>query len=296
MAGASVVIIFYFLFQLQLHGLPLPNTFYAKPAEYAALTTTDLVLRFLQAWVPLLAGPLVLGLLFLFCGLFLIPREEWLSNWPIGWAVLHVMAFAVLLPATYQHGRYLIPVLPVLLGFAAIGYARLADRFSEFFLPRLLIRSGIAALAAVAFIFLWIGAAQYARDVDFIQTQLVQSSEWVRGQTPEDSVIAAHDIGALGYFSHRTIVDLGGLVDLDALGLLGGKTSLPEYLEEKQADFLVTFPSFYTAVLSGCQPIQDFVSTAQPLPAEDRMAIFDLQHICDATGTGKANACGLCLP
>lgn len=43
--------------------------------------------------------------------------------------------------------------------------------------------------------------------------------EWLRENTPEDAVIAAHDIGAIGYASERRILDLAGLVSPEILEL-----------------------------------------------------------------------------
>jgi len=40
----------------------------------------------------------------------------------------------------------------------------------------------------------------------------VKWGRWFRAHTPEDAVIATPDIGAIGYFSRRAVVDLGGLV------------------------------------------------------------------------------------
>jgi len=36
--------------------------------------------------------------------------------------------------------------------------------------------------------------------------------QWFAEETPSETVIAARDIGALGYYSERKVVDLGGLV------------------------------------------------------------------------------------
>jgi len=43
--------------------------------------------------------------------------------------------------------------------------------------------------------------------------------EWLRDNTPQDTVVAAHDIGPLGYASGRRILDLAGLVSPEVLEL-----------------------------------------------------------------------------
>ena len=50
--------------------------------------------------------------------------------------------------------------------------------------------------------------------------------EWLRDNTPEDAVVAALDIGAVGYASDRPVLDLMGLVSPEILSG-GAETGLP---------------------------------------------------------------------
>jgi hypothetical protein len=254
--GSMIPVLLYFAYEFDLHGRLWPNTFYAKPAEYHSLTAVDFLSRFAQPWLPLLAG--AFSVLLPFLVVILIDRlrqRDWLGIWPMLWVVLHLLVFTLQLPVTYQHGRYYLPVLPILLGYSMLGFFRmdgLSDRHRTIRIFRTTM--GISAAGLLA-IFLWIGAGQYARDVEIIDTEMVGSSIWIRENTPPTSQIAAHDIGALGYFGDRTILDLGGLTDLDAMVLLSGKVSLGGYLKEKGADYLVTLPNFYSDELARCIPI-----------------------------------------
>jgi hypothetical protein len=45
-----------------------------------------------------------------------------------------------------------------------------------------------------------------------MQSSLVPWGRWFAAHTPADAVLAAPDIGALGYLSQRRVVDLAGLV------------------------------------------------------------------------------------
>jgi hypothetical protein len=54
--------------------------------------------------------------------------------------------------------------------------------------------------------------------------------KWFADQTPPETTIAALDIGALGYFSERRILDLGGLVTPELLPWLARYT--PEELAD----------------------------------------------------------------
>jgi hypothetical protein len=154
----------------------------------------------------------------------------------------------------------------------------LKEKALHWFIPRVAIRALWGSALLLTGIFLFIGAAQFTADVRFIQTNMVEMSLWIRENTPAGSVIAAHDIGALGFWSNRRIVDLGGVTDLDALALLSGKTDLQNYLSMKQTDLLMTFEDTYPHELEGCIPLHA-ADEIPPLLAE-RMMLFDWRLGC----------------
>jgi hypothetical protein len=73
--------------------------------------------------------------------------------------------------------------------------------------------------------FLW-GARFYADDVSFIEEEMVATAKWIAANTPADAVIAAHDIGALGYFDRHRILDLAGLVSPEVVPFIRDETRL----------------------------------------------------------------------
>ena len=50
---------------------------------------------------------------------------------------------------------------------------------------------------------------------------------WLREHTPPDAVVAANDVGAIGYYSGRRVVDVAGLVDPEVIPHL----RQPDYTE-----------------------------------------------------------------
>jgi hypothetical protein len=277
--GSLLPTLFYFWFNFGLNGRPFPNTFYVKSAEYSAWTTQNIVLRFFQSWVPLLAGPLAVLIFFAAAAaIVLIRNRKFTALLPMEWAFCHVLLYAIRLPATYQHGRYFLPVLPVMIGYGVFGYCALRETVLQAFLPRIAVRAAWGSAILLTIIFLFLGAVQFTTDVGFIQANMVETSLWVRDNTPAGAMIAAHDIGALGFWGNRRIIDLGGLTDLDALALLAGKMSLGDYLQAKHADYLLTFEDSYPSDLQGCAPLLT-ASPISPLPME-KMLIFDWRLGC----------------
>ena len=111
----GIFLAFYFLFNLLVTGTPYPNTFYAKQAEYAILRElSPLWLRFLhEASLPLIgAGALLLpGVVFY--GWQAIRRRQIGVLVGMIWFFGYAALYAWKLPVTYQHGRYMMPAMPI---------------------------------------------------------------------------------------------------------------------------------------------------------------------------------------
>jgi hypothetical protein len=275
MLGSGLALLSYFVFEFALHGRIWPNTFYAKPAEYFSLTSSSLLVRFSQPWISLLAGPFAVIWFFLLAFIVIqLRRKSWSTLWPLLWMTAHLIVFSIQLPVAYQHGRYFMPMLPILMGLGVCGYFLLEERLRYIVIPRIIIRTGWASAFILMLTFLWLGANQFGMDVGVIQSEMVYSAKWIRDHTPPRAIIAAHDIGALGFWGNRTIVDLGGLTDLDALNMLAGRESLEEYLAGKQADYLMTFPGVYRADLQHCTPLMQTMGSFSPSMGGENMAVF----------------------
>jgi len=258
----------YLLFNLAIAGTPMPNTFYAKQAEYAAWQARPVWEKLGQMVLQLLAGPSVV----LLPGLYVWTRQMLRRrNWPalavLTWCVGYLGLYVSRLPV-YQHGRYLMPAMPVLFLFGLFGLiafvsAQNAGRFHWF-----LTRFWQASAAALTVLFIGLGARAYARDVALIESEMVVTARWVAAQLPADAVIAAHDIGALGYFDDHDIIDLAGLVSPEVIPFIRDERRLSEYLTESGADYLIAFPDFYPLLVQSAEPV--FISRGRIAPALDQ--------------------------
>jgi len=99
-----------------------PNTFYAKQAEYAITLQQPLLSR-----LGRLAGLPLIG-----AGLLLLPgavyavwqgwkRRQWVVLAAALWWAGYTVIYALALPVDYQHGRYLIPAMPVFFVLGWVG-------------------------------------------------------------------------------------------------------------------------------------------------------------------------------
>ncbi|MDH5506408.1 MAG: hypothetical protein OEZ02_04240 [Anaerolineae bacterium] len=265
----------YLVFNLQLSGEWWPNTFFAKQAEYAPLLAQPLWERVLQEVSLPLVG---VGVLLLPGMVYLTVQAARQKKWPTllgaAWLVGHILLYALRLPVTYQHGRYLIPVMPVYFVLGAAGLAAWVQPRGRVFLRRMTSLTWIVSSAVVLVVFWFSGAGAYARDVAYIQSEMVVTAHWVAENLPPDDLIAAHDIGALGYFAPQKIVDLAGLVSPDVIPFIRDEDRMAAYIDSQQAAYLVTFPGWYPILVGQATLIYSTGGEISPQIGGENMAVY----------------------
>jgi hypothetical protein len=283
--GTVLVVAPYLALNVHLSGTPWPNTFYAKQAEYAVHRLQPLMVRLWQVGTTPWIGAQVL----------LLPGLVWLlwrrargrppshASWrlpawlPVIWGAATVLIYALRLPVTYQHGRYLIPIIPVLLVYGVGGTLDLVQATHGRTIPRLLGRTLLLAAAVLLPTFCaLVGAPAYATDVAIIEEEMVAVARWLETHTDDDALVAAHDIGAIGYFSPRPLLDMAGLVSPEVVPFIRDEDTLLAWLEARGADYLVTFPSWYRVITADPRLEEVFRTAAEITVAQggDNMAIY----------------------
>jgi len=256
LAGFLVPFLPYLLFNYLLAGTIWPNTFYAKQAEYFSMTGENFLVRFLRLGFQPLVGVGILLLPGWFWGLY---RGWKMRNWAaislgLFWLGTTVL-YAWRLPVIYQHARYLIPSMAA---FFVLGFYGMSDLWLIFMdsrLTRLMRFAWRLAVTVTLLLFFFIGSFQYTNDIGIINTEMVAAGKWIAQNTGEDALIAAHDIGALGYFGGRRLVDLAGLISPEVIPFIRDEQKLANFLEEQGADYLVTFPGWYETLEEGKQEV-----------------------------------------
>ena len=93
-------------------------------------------------------------------------------------------------------------------------------------------------------IFLFLGLQAYVQDVRLINNEMVKVAKWINVNTDEDALIATHDIGAIGYFAERPLLDLAGLISPEVIPFLAEDEALTDYVRRSDANYLVTAPGW----------------------------------------------------
>jgi hypothetical protein len=157
--------------------------------------------------------------------------------WPLALVALYAghVAWAV------YHGRYQMPGLPPLLALGAAGAAPLLLDGRR----RVLAAAAAVALAGASTLSLGRGAQIYADNVRFIDGVEVDTARWLRAHTPPGALVATHDVGAIGYFSGRPVLDMAGLVDPQVVPLLGAQPALEAYLARRHAAYVAMWVNWF---------------------------------------------------
>jgi len=265
----------YLLFNLALSGNPMPNTFYAKQAEYEAnWLAKSFSERFVDYLLPMIASPFIALLPgALIWGNRMIRARNWGALAGGIWFFGYVAIYFARLPA-YQHGRYIIPALPILYFWGVIGMMEvvLSPRIN-----RLVVFVWQSLVAALCVVFALLGARQNAHDVYWIESQMVETAEWIRQNVPTTALLAVHDIGALGYYVPNPIVDLAGLITPEVVPFIRDEDRLAQYLEDTSSEYLIVFRTDYPNLTAGRIPVFVAGQETGPLEFENDMHVFRLK-------------------
>lgn len=239
--GLLAPVLPYLAFNLTASGTIWPNTFYAKSEEYAYLGAEPYISR----WLTVALQPVIGVQVILLPGLAWCLRRVWrMRGWfwlgPLIWVPALISLYAWRLPVAYQHGRYLMPAIPFLLIYGWVGVVGLAAN-----LPRILRRTWYGATAALAAAFWVVGAGFYTTDVAIINCEMVQTARWTAAHLSPDGLIAAHDIGAQGYFGLNPILDLAGIVTPEIIPFIRDQARVRDFMLSRGARHVVVFPSWY---------------------------------------------------
>lgn len=162
------------------------------------------------------------------------------------------LLLAFVAPQFRHHGRYFFPAIPlvILLGVAFIGiqlqrFMR-SDPWEQFWVKHHLAFRVLFLIASVTLV-RWIGIA--SDSAANIREQHVAASKWIETNASPAEVIASHDVGAIGYFTKRPVIDLVGLVTPEIYPLLHDQRLVWQYARSKGANVFVIYnrlnPTFY---------------------------------------------------
>jgi hypothetical protein len=232
------------LFNFNLIGRPFPSTISSKFIQYGYPVSAVKSLGYVwNVFLYFLNGPLML---LVPCAGFaiyhVVRRKRTDLYYALAWSLALILIYAVALPAIYHHGRYLMPLIPIVAMFGVEGLALLFDKLQLSGRLQNWVWMGIGALVFV----LWInGASTFALQVRLLNENHARVAQWVDEHAPKDAVIATHDIGLVGYITQRELVDLAGLVTPEVIPIMYDQDALADFVRERNVSYVIVFTGYY---------------------------------------------------
>ncbi len=272
--GFGALLLPYLMFNFWYENTPMPNTFYAKQAEYNLWQMKPLGEKLWVAMLQLFVGPSVILLPGLFAWLYKAGKKnEWNSLVAATWCVCYMGIYIMRLPP-YQHGRYLMPAMPVMFLFGLLGLLAYKNTEPASKSKWLLQTFWLNSLGVVWAAFIYMGARAYALDVAVIESELVNTARWVDANIPYNSLIAAHDIGALGYYDDHELIDLAGLISPEVIPFIRNEEKIALYLDRRGAEYLIVFPDFYPSLTRTLEVVHTTESPYASLFGEEHLTVY----------------------
>lgn len=253
-AAAGIIFILYFAMNLSISGSFFPNTYSAKIAYYApdldfrrpSFLKEEVWKYFTESEYILLIIPFIIAVFKIISDL---TRKKYNRKF-IAAAFIFILIFIYWykLPYAHRFGRYLMPIFPFYILLFGYGLRELFLWLSKFiddkkFINTINIIILIAAIAYFSYSY-YNNRIIYQDQARHIYTRQVVTGKWLKDNTPEGSIIATHDVGAIAFYSDRKIIDIVGLINPEFIP----KLYKPEF-QSFMRDELIKHNASYLAFL-----------------------------------------------
>jgi hypothetical protein len=285
--GSIAVMLPWLIFSFLYFGSPIPNSVPGKKALYSATVWETprwtifwefLFLRIKIGW-PML--------LLVFAGVYTILTRAKSHIIIALWTVLYLVFF--LFGASKMHMWYYVPFYLGYLILVALGVDLMFEKANGFWKTRIgsLRRKGsaatslkslrVAVISAVCILVGFIYFQQMKRTFKLVTVEQIALEDvhksiglWLSENTQPTDTVCAEDIGYMGYYSGRYILDQDGLISPQVIPFNKSRDRLGFLKEYKPTYFLIGFAGPYFSQVIQSQWLEDNY---------ERMATFDATSV-----------------
>lgn len=248
-------------YALSVFHSPVPNTITAKISADHFLALSRVMLYFGSFWTfealavlaVCLIGPLRRAAI-----------ERFQGSWT---AWLLPVAWAVILPAFYiaggapVAGRYMMFGLPCYLLIGVAAWMVVWDRYPKAVAAAAL--ATLALLAAVQYRYCWY-ITRWPQGMD---PRMIDAAQTLQDISKSTDVVAADQIGVLGYFSQRPVLDIYGLASPEILPYRRiSDQAVWKYVHERRVQYLFVINSIEE--LTRMDPAYASLTLVRPVPVQ----------------------------
>ena len=247
---SGVIIIVYFAMNLMLSGSLLPNTYNAKLTYYSPEFKSRGDFFKFEVWNYFTKGAYEIIIVGFFVSVAKTILDAFKKQYNqnilyIVFIVALVFIYWLKLPYAHRFGRYMMPIIPFLIISSGLGFRDLFKILGGYFNSRNF-TIGVYIILSSIILFVSIqnyleNKSGYATECKYISDRQVAVAKWIRDNTNENDIIATHDVGAIGFYSHRKIIDVAGLITPELIKKIDDRnysTEMTEYLKQHNVSYL----------------------------------------------------------
>jgi len=257
---AAVFFALYILMNYSLSGSLLPNTYNAKLTYYTPENRSRADFLKLEVWNYFTTGSYGVIMIGFFAGaiysIYNLFRKKYNNNILY---VIFIFAFVFIywykLPYAHRFGRYMMPIIPFLILVSSAGFKELFKSLGSYLSNRTLAVYGTIVILGLITVYSFTNyldnKASYITECKYINDRQVMAAKWIKENTKETDVIATHDVGAIGFYSQRKIVDVAGLVTPELINKISDinyVAQMNEYLKKSGVTYLAFLREWYRVV------------------------------------------------
>jgi len=256
----AVLMAAYFAMNLVLSGSLLPNTYEAKLTYYTPEYRSRTEFLKFEVWGYFIESSYILLIVPFIAAFIKITGDSVKLRYnsfllPVIFIFALIFIYWYKLPYAHRFGRYLMPIIPFYILTFVYGSRVIFKYLYGFFREKNLVNGLNYILIAAAVIYsvsaYWEQKELYAEQTRHISIRQVATAKWLRDNTPEGSIIATHDVGAIAYYSNRKIVDVAGLINPGFIKKLLDKdfsVFMVEQMKKENVNYIAFLREWYRVV------------------------------------------------
>jgi hypothetical protein len=258
-------------------GSPLPVTLDVKQHQGLMTISQRFLPGLMTIFTPYLRWSYLLEVILAFTGIVYLIRHA--RQWVIlpAWTLLYLIAYSAL--GVSRYFWYYAPLVPGLIILVGLGITYLR----KFYTSVNAIPFQILAIALFALLFSaqGMGVQDLVKHPDERLLLYQAVGEWLQENTPQDSRVESLEIGVIGYYAQREMVDFAGLIHPEVADQFSEQTTYDDAalwtVAHFPPDFLVLQPGVLPRfeqefVVQNCQSVQVFLG--QEYGSESNLNIF----------------------